>query len=245
MCTALIAFQVLDEWPLFIATNRDEDRGRPFTPPQRQTRSSRQVLAPRDERAGGTWIGASSLPLIALITNRTDVPQPDPEERTRSRGLLVDDVLGCNDIDHALEVVEHAVDLMRTSFNLMIGNHEALYVVENTPSGLRLDALTPGVHVLSSGGRIDDDSVGEVAHARELWFDLATPGHDPWQVGTRLLSCDEARGALPPICKRSEPRGTVCGSLIGLHHDSSTRLDFCPAIPGDQPFDRYVLEAHG
>ncbi len=245
MCTALIAFQVFEEWPLFIASNRDEDRGRGFDAPQKETRNGRQVLSPRDRLAGGTWIGANDLPMVALLTNRTDLAPPDPSLRTRSRGLLVRDALGCSSVDEALDRVESSVELMSTSFNLVIGDAQALFAVERTPAALQLKRLEPGIHAIANGGRVDDRSVGEVAHALDLWFDIAPPGVDPWQVAPRLLSCDEARGDLPPICKRTLPRGTVCASMLGIHQSGSIRLDHTPSAPGEQPFERYTMEALG
>ncbi|MDR9382369.1 MAG: NRDE family protein, partial [Natronomonas sp.] len=54
MCTLIVAWRVFDDAPVCVAANRDEATDRPSSPP-RVREGDRPVLAPRDERAGGTW----------------------------------------------------------------------------------------------------------------------------------------------------------------------------------------------
>ena len=71
---------------IFLAANRDEELARPSLPPEIETIGGVRMLAPRDLRAGGTWIGANDRGVFSFITNRTD---STPAERAgRSRGRV-------------------------------------------------------------------------------------------------------------------------------------------------------------
>ena len=76
--------------PLVVAANRDEYLDRPAEGPALRQLASGRVLASRDARAGGTWLGLSETGLFAALTNR---PCPEPDPQRRSRGLLVHDAL--------------------------------------------------------------------------------------------------------------------------------------------------------
>jgi len=82
VCTVILATRVWPELPLLVATNRDEHLDRPSQPPSRWLAGS---VAPRDERAGGTWIGCSDAGVIAAVTNRFG-SERDPERRSRAVG---------------------------------------------------------------------------------------------------------------------------------------------------------------
>src|SRR5262249_50702626 len=91
MCTLIAAVHAFEDTPLLIAANRDERTTRPakspfLWPDERGPR----ILAPRDEQAGGSWLGLNDRGLFVGITNRAFAPL-DPSRR--SRGALVIDAL--------------------------------------------------------------------------------------------------------------------------------------------------------
>src|SRR4051812_6070784 len=91
MCTLIAAVHVFADMPLVIAANRDERTSRPARPPFLWPDERRpRLLAPRDEQAGGSWLGLNDLGLFVGITNRAGVAL-DPSRR--SRGALVMDAL--------------------------------------------------------------------------------------------------------------------------------------------------------
>ena len=75
-----------------IAANRDEYLDRPAEPPALRLWHGRTVLAPRDARAGGTWLGTNDAGVFAALTNRPNrEPRCDPPlagsaRRRRARG---------------------------------------------------------------------------------------------------------------------------------------------------------------
>src|SRR5277367_964547 len=93
MCT-LLAVVPPPGGVLQIAANRDEFLARPASPPQRWP-GTPAVLAPRDEQAGGTWLGVNAHRLFVGITNRHGAA---PEAGRASRGQLVAEALRADSV---------------------------------------------------------------------------------------------------------------------------------------------------
>src|SRR6266536_3537682 len=60
---------MFENYPLIIAANRDEHYDRPSAPPA-LLNTQPKIIAGRDLRAGGTWLGVNETGLIAGILNR-------------------------------------------------------------------------------------------------------------------------------------------------------------------------------
>ncbi len=93
MCLIAIAWRQRDDYPLVLAANRDEF----FARPTREAAWWRDgdVLAGRDEQAGGTWLGAAADGRFAALTNFRQVVagQPPAAAAGPSRGAIVLDWL--------------------------------------------------------------------------------------------------------------------------------------------------------
>lgn len=152
MCTLVFAWQVFEGVPLVVAANRDEAMDRPSTSPQLINEEPR-VVAPRDEKAGGTWIGINEHGVFAAITNRWS-------SRTgqRSRGLLVLDVLAESSAESAARLVENAVKSDHyAGFNLvLVDDRAAMYLTYN--GTLAVQPLQPGVFVVVNVGLVPANS---------------------------------------------------------------------------------------
>ncbi|HHI79920.1 MAG TPA: hypothetical protein ENK02_08055 [Planctomycetes bacterium] len=97
MCALLLLKRPLPGFRWVVAANRDEDPQRAATPPGLHLRRGRKILAPRDKKAGGTWIGVNEKGLGAALTNLGSSSGESPF----SRGLLVFDALGCSSLAEA------------------------------------------------------------------------------------------------------------------------------------------------
>src|SRR2546421_10112521 len=85
MCTLAFAVRPSPDVLLAVTGNRNEFLARPASPP-RVWPELPGVLMPRDEMAGGTWLGLTARGLFVCVTNRRGAA-PDPARP--SRGLLV------------------------------------------------------------------------------------------------------------------------------------------------------------
>ena len=167
MCIVAIAWQLFDELPLVLLSNRDEFLQRP-TKPLHQW-SDQPIYAGRDEKSGGTWLGIQQQPLSgkksetkpeakdernalyqqngrwAAVLNFRDGVQASRQER--SRGELVTHFL-----TSALSPMAFArqIDLQDyAGFNLIVGDARQAVIVNNR--GHAPTPLYAGLHVISNG----------------------------------------------------------------------------------------------
>jgi uncharacterized protein with NRDE domain len=145
MCILFIAVNQHPEYPLIIAANRDEFHQRPtlvsdFWP------SYPNLLAGKDETAGGTWMGINKAGRIAALTN-IRAPGKD-RENARSRGELA-----INYLTHNVSSDDYMQTLMQShldynGYNLLFGELTALKVY-NSFDNSEYD-LKDGVYGLSN-----------------------------------------------------------------------------------------------
>jgi len=132
-----LAYQVHPRFPFILAANRDEFLDRP-SEPARFWDDAPHILAGRDLRAGGTWLGLTRHGRFAAITNYRDLrraPVAGP-----SRGQLV---------RGALEgLMDPASTTAYEGFNLLYGPLHALRYHNNIQPVD--EPLAPGIHGLSN-----------------------------------------------------------------------------------------------
>lgn len=89
MCLVALALDIDPRFPLVVATNRDEFRERPTAALNwwRQDDAAPEILAGRDLRDGGTWLGLNRAGRFALLTNIRDPGRHDAA--APSRGHVV------------------------------------------------------------------------------------------------------------------------------------------------------------
>jgi hypothetical protein len=131
---------------LFVAANRDEFYARPSSPPRLWTEGPVPILAPRDDQAGGTWIGFNAAGVFAAITNRFGA---STQPRARSRGHLVIDALAHGSAQEAVEKLLGANPSKYNGFHLAVVDGEEGFVLWHDGDALRHRSLAPGVHVLT------------------------------------------------------------------------------------------------
>jgi uncharacterized protein with NRDE domain len=248
VCTLTLAWQTFPDAPVVVAANRDERRDRPSEPPRR-TESNPSVVAPRDARAGGTWIGHNDAGLFVGITNRWI----DGATAERSRGLLVADALREPDATSAARLVERSVDTHDyDGFNLVVADRTAAFLFE-WDGHLRVSQLDPGVHVvvnsgaaLGGGGAVTDAFVTpdeparaerateQAANARAVRTAL-TPepgeGSADWLDRAAAVLADHEFG----VCIHEDGYGTRSSSLLRLGDEPTYR--FAPGPPCETAYD--------
>ena len=144
MCLMILAWQTHPEFPLIVVANRDEYHQRPSTPLHFWT-DAPDILAGRDLKGGGTWLGVNRNGRWAGVTNyREGRENPAP----RSRGDLTREFLqgGMPAVDYAGQVIRHGADY--NGFNLLVGDSETLAYCSNRHSAAKI--LPPGIYSLSN-----------------------------------------------------------------------------------------------
>lgn len=145
MCLILFAYRMHPAYPLIVAANRDEFHARP-TAPSGWWEDAPEVLAGRDLRAGGTWMGITRQGRFAAVTN---LRNPELEQLDAlSRGALVADFLRGNQAPSAyLEQVQQQANRFN-GFNLLVADPTGLWYLSSRAPGVR--TVDPGVRGLSN-----------------------------------------------------------------------------------------------
>ncbi len=119
--------------------------GAPRRPPFLWSGAPR-ILAPRDEQAGGTWLGLNEHALFVGITNRAGAP---PDRTRQSRGALVTDALLAPSAA-ALHARLAGLDPRAYNpFHLLYADRESAHLTWSDGEALHREDLGPGLHVIT------------------------------------------------------------------------------------------------
>ncbi|WP_288774342.1 NRDE family protein [uncultured Psychrobacter sp.] len=162
MCIAAIAWQLFDEMPLVLLSNRDEFLQRPTTPAHQW--ADMPIYAGRDDQSGGTWLGIHRIHQQTLssdnvqsedafsqngrwaaVLNFRDGVQAAPNQRSRGElvtGFLTSDL---SPLAYARQVELQAY----AGFNLIVGDDKQAVLVNNR--GYPPTPLHSGLHIISNG----------------------------------------------------------------------------------------------
>ncbi|PPV08549.1 hypothetical protein XBLMG947_0101 [Xanthomonas bromi] len=146
MCLVALAWKAHPRWRLLMAGNRDEFHDRPTAALAHWAAPADNVLAGRDLRSGGSWVGLGQDGRAAVVTNVRD---PLATASGRSRGCLIADYLsgslGAAGYAHDLVSAGHAFP----PFNLLLCDADRCEHLSNHPPLAR--QLEPGIHGMSNG----------------------------------------------------------------------------------------------
>lgn len=229
VCTFIMAWRVFADEPVVVAANRDERLDRPSSPPAVFAENPR-IVAPRDDEAGGTWLGYNEYGVLAGVTNRWTTNGLAGE---RSRGLLVGDALQHESATAAADAVETSTrEYEYDGFNLVLADASDAILLE-WDGALARTVFDPGLHIVVNVGYDDtfdipdsDDERRETAARRQArrttraLRDLQ-PGDaesvDEWLDRATAALKDPDYGFLV----RGEGFGTRSASLVRLADDAA------------------------
>ncbi len=250
MCLAVIAWQSHPDYPLVLAANRDEFYAR-STRPASWWGQSVELLAGRDEEAGGTWLGIARTGRIALLTNVRAPSERNPH--APSRGAIV--VSALQSVQPTGEWLRAQAPKMQAfnGFNLLVaepapvarGTPRLVYFTNRRRTGPRL--LAPGIYGLSNSfldtpwpkvvravtgfactlaSRVDADALLALMADRQSVRDSELPS-----TGVPL----DWERALAPIQIRANGYGTRSTTIVTVRRDGVVNFierSFEPDDPG-------------
>ncbi|MFP4348000.1 MAG: NRDE family protein [Thermodesulfobacteriota bacterium] len=145
MCLILFSYNHHPDYRLILAANRDEFYDR-ATAPLAFWADAPGILAGRDRKENGTWMGIDRFGRFAALTNFRDPASLRPD--APSRGALVSDFLrGPVPPRPYLEALQPMAD-RHNGFNLLVGDGDCLYYFSNRTGEIR--KLDPGIYGLSN-----------------------------------------------------------------------------------------------
>ncbi|MEB3754644.1 NRDE family protein [Acinetobacter sp. MD2(2019)] len=144
MCIVAIAWQVVEDMPLCLISNRDEFYARPSTALNYWTDSP--IIAGQDLVSGGTWLGMTKTGRWAVITNYRDGQAM--QSLTTSRGKIITDFLNSDLAPIRFARQLEAKQQHYAGFNVIFGTREQAVYMSNL--GDAPQVLAYGVYVLSN-----------------------------------------------------------------------------------------------
>jgi uncharacterized protein with NRDE domain len=229
MCLILFSYDKHPAYRLVLAANRDEFYDRP-TAPAHFWKKGGGILAGRDEKAGGTWMGLTRAGRWAAVTNYRDFRTP-PDDDAPSRGRLVTGFLESDDAP-AVHLDDLATRADRyNGFNLLAGTPGAVGYLSNRDGAPR--TLDPGLYGISNhlldtpwpkvqGGKaalreqIDRDAPIEPESLLEVLADTAVPPDD--ELPDTGMSLERERMVAPRFI-RGERYGTRSSTVLLVRRD--------------------------
>lgn len=255
MCLILLAHRMHPTYHLVVAANRDELYARP-TAPAAFWNDAPHLLAGRDLRGGGTWMGITRDGRFAALTNVRELPLPGPD--APSRGHLVSGFLrgGEPPQTYLRALAPRAADY--PGFNLLVGSGGELWHLSNRGGGARplasgvygvsnalLDTPWPKVErgkallrdVLADGGEVDPEALFRILSLSEPFPDALLPDTG---VGA------ERERALSPLFIASPDCGTRASTVLLVRRDGRARFVERTVAPGGGWSEAaYELESGG
>lgn len=145
MCLIAFAWNAHPDFRLVVGANRDEWHDRPAAPAAWWNDHS-DILAGRDLKAGGTWMGVTRCGRFAAVTNFRD--PADRKSTARSRGELVTAFLGSDATPEKFLSATKQHSHEYNSFNLIVGDATSLACFSSMRG--EVETLAPGVYALSN-----------------------------------------------------------------------------------------------
>ena len=250
VCTLALYFRCFDAYPILVAANRDEHFDRPSAPPA-LLEGEPPIIAGKDLRAGGTWLGVNELGLTVGILNRRINGDALPATVARSRGALCMELLHLNSAQEARQLIE--ADRYRYNpFTIVFADLKNAYVAYNDETKIINQVLQPGLHVFSSAVEFDLNSA-KAKRAHERFASLINPlsqnSKQPkeWLPPLQNILSDHSQsdGSDNPgdaICVHRDAYGTVSSSVIFLSQARSRFETFhCLGAPCRNSFDSEII----
>ncbi|HEY3785684.1 MAG TPA: NRDE family protein [Steroidobacteraceae bacterium] len=146
MCLLVLAWEAHPRYRLIVAANRDEYHERPAAALSKWAAPD-EILAGRDLRAGGTWLGLDRRRRFGVVTNFRELQRPIAD--APSRGRLIPEYLrgGSNARDYLAGLQTTAAAY--SGFNLLLADESSLWYASNR-AGEFARKLSPGVYGLSN-----------------------------------------------------------------------------------------------
>lgn len=144
MCTVTFVRSSSDRFALVV--NRDESRRRSKAQsPILRHAGTRTLVMPIDPDGGGTWVGANNAGLVATLLNHHPSARPSGAAgaNSRSRGLIIPEVLASEELMEAQERLRHIDATQYRPFRLVISDGER--IIESRSDGLDPSAVVTAV----------------------------------------------------------------------------------------------------
>lgn len=235
MCTIAAEIGRFPAFPVVVAANRDEAFDRPSSPPFVWT-GSVPFLAPRDDQAGGTWMGLNARGLFVGIANRFRTPR----DRSRaSRGHIVTRALARADVKSLHRELAGIDPRAFNAFHLFYADAGgAAGITWSDGEKLSQERLGPGVYAITERS-FGADEVDRAAAIVSRWPAALPDGAPDVAALEAMLAHHEEGNPLGSVCIHLPQFnfGTRSSAVLLLSADlPSARLFWAEGSPCSTPY---------
>ncbi len=230
MCLITFAINVNDDYPFILIANRDEFYERPTLPAHQW--EGMDIIAGKDLKANGTWMGVSNKGRFAAVTNFRDPFNIRDDARSRGDLPLAYLKSSISDESYMEEIQQRSKEY--NGFNLLTMSNGALFHFSNYEN--KINRFDSGIHGLSNAlmntswpkverikqefkkaisRNLDHDTLFGILADENLAEDHELPSTGlPFEWEKKLSA----------ICIRSENYGTCCSSIVTI--DKNNHMTF-------------------
>lgn len=222
MCLIVCSFEPPSKHRFVMLANRDEFYSRPALPMD-WWQEAPDILAGKDLKGGGTWLGVSKDGRFGALTNYRE---NSSENKKISRGRLLKDYLDNKNLD-ALSFFSTINEKDFAGFSMLLGDHNGLHYFSNRSSGL--ESLTSGTYVLanrslnctkSKAGKVLKSFHESKSNISETEDYFRFMQQDVIEIdGSRFDSYRDEAIEIPQRFISSNIYGTRCTSLLTIRED--------------------------
>ncbi len=229
MCTLFIYRNKRNsKWPLLIASNRDEYKNRSFISPSYHWKELPNIIAGKDLKAGGTWLGINNNGLCANILNR--------ESKTKlanpySRGQIVLNALKKENAISAIKDLSIENFNNYNAFNLFIADYKNAYLLSYNLKETSISEIPFGYSIIDN---LDMNSL--ISKKQKIYRNLfknkqiPDPDKNNFKDWKKLLFCKRKYKNMEKTavytCYKNKEYATVSSSIIGLPNKKMNNI--CP-----------------
>jgi uncharacterized protein with NRDE domain len=235
MCTVVLFYKQLKDYPIIIAHNRDALAESVERSPSALTPDAR-VFGPRDMKSGGTWIGLNQACLLLALTNRYQ-PNRDEYPADMSRGTLVLTILEqAENSKKAVELAREICSARRLKyFNLFLADDHDLHRIEYDEH-MNAAKLEPGRYFHSSSGY----DVGTIRTQREDRLHQLLQDFEPVSLRDCLTELEAVCGdhyekntpSETSICMHGTRRRTTSSTVFAISKSGNYGDIVCEQVNG-------------
>ena len=233
MCLLIVLRGFHEDYPILVASNRDEERERKSSPPGLYAGENRRMISPRDRRSGGTWLAVNDRGMLAGLTNIAGAAE-DPE--LPSRGHLPHLALDRDDLGEAVAAVRDQVQGPGNPFQLVLCDGVRTVVIRREGGDVQEIAWEDPVLAVSNEHRVGTLSLPRLDRVL-----------GPMQSADRRLDhlrpllLDKGGMGRHRVLKTGGSFGTVSSSLIAVHGRDPSALiwRYAPGPPDETDYRNY------
>ncbi len=218
MCILFISRKKNSNWPLLIATNRDEFYNREFDSPGAHWKDYPSIYAGKDKLGGGSWLGINKFGICVAILNRNTKIQ---DKNFDSRGNLVINALKFKSAFEAKNKIIESFKKKYKFFNLFISDIKNAYLIKYDNFKLETFSVPYGKSIIDNFNLNDNNSLRQTLNKSYFYkAPYPIPEKNQFDGWSKLLSIHSPsigeKITSIYVKDRQNNYGTVCSSIIGL-----------------------------